>query len=394
MRIGIYHTGGPEWTGGERYVRNLLLALRHVPFAEPVFIAPGNKTEAELAEWARLGCEVLRTHSLTRWTPSWWLRQLSRLTKRMDYDVWSESFLKDHRIAVTYLRPCTGIAGAVPNVAWVPDFQHLHLPDMFSQDDVEFRSRQILLAAQYSTQIVLSSHHAYQDFSALAPAYASKGRVLQFVASVDPGLYCGDPAQLSEQVGAPKKFFYLPNQFWRHKNHLVVVRALGLLKQMGQHVVVVCTGNMKDYRHPAYLAELQQAVRDLNVEDRFLTLGMVPADAVFALLRQSVAVINPSLFEGWSTTVEESKSIGKKILLSDIPVHIEQAPPGGIYFGRNDAEDLAQKMLEFWRLTPPGPDVNMESQARERLPGRLEACGRRFFEIAVEASCGFSASAA
>ncbi len=394
MRIGIYHTGGPEWTGGERYVRNLLLALRHVPFAEPVFIAPGNKSDAELAEWKSLGCKVLRTHSMTRWTPSWWLRQFSRLTRRMDHDVWSEAFLKDHGIAVTYLRPCTGLAGAVPNIAWVPDFQHLHLPDMFSQDDVEFRTTQILLAAQYSTHIVLSSHQSYQDFAALAPAYAPKGRVLQFVASIDGALYHRDPSELSVQVGAPKKFFYLPNQFWRHKNHLLVVKALGLLKQWGEHVVVVCTGNTKDYRHPDYLEELQKAVRDLNVHDRFLTLGMVPADAVFALLRQSVAVINPSLFEGWSTTVEESKSIGKRILLSDIPVHIEQAPPGGVYFSRNDPEDLAKKMLELWRHTAPGPDLQMEQEARERMPARLEACGKRFFEIAIEASCRQSRSAA
>ena len=387
MRIGIYHTGGPDWTGGERYVRNLLLALRHVPFAEPVFLAPANKTERELADWKDLGCEVLRVQSLSRWTPSWWLRQFARLTKRMDHDVWSETFLKYHRIGVTYLRPCLGRVGAIPNISWVPDFQHLHLPYMFSQDDIEFRTTQILLAAQYSTHIVLSSHQAYQDFAQLAPAHAQKGRVLQFVASVDPEVYRRDLSEASSRLGVPEKFFYMPNQFWRHKNHLVVVRALGLLKCMGQHVVVVCTGNTKDYRHPAYLQELNEAIRENGVGDRFVMLGMVPAEDVFALIRQSVAVLNPSLFEGWSTTVEEAKSIGKRVLLSDIPVHIEQAPPGATYFSRTSQEDLAQKMLDLWRNIPPGPDLSMETAARDRLKSRLEECGRSFFEIALEASC-------
>ncbi len=39
----------------------------------------------------------------------------------------------------------------------------------------------------------------------------------------------------------------------------------------------------------------------------------------------STALINPSQFEGWSTTVEEAKSLGVKMLLSDLEVHKEQA---------------------------------------------------------------------
>ena len=37
-------------------------------------------------------------------------------------------------------------------------------------------------------------------------------------------------------------------------------------------------------------------------------------------------MINPSLFEGWSSTVEECKSVGKNMILSDLNVHKEQYP--------------------------------------------------------------------
>lgn len=43
----------------------------------------------------------------------------------------------------------------------------------------------------------------------------------------------------------------------------------------------------------------------------------MPYEHVPALLRESVALLNPSLFEGWSTTVEEGKSPGKHVLMSD-----------------------------------------------------------------------------
>ena len=40
----------------------------------------------------------------------------------------------------------------------------------------------------------------------------------------------------------------------------------------------------------------------------------------------SIALINPSKFEGRSSTVEQGKSMGEKIILSTIPVHKEQKP--------------------------------------------------------------------
>ena len=59
-------------------------------------------------------------------------------------------------------------------------------------------------------------------------------------------------------------------------------------------------------------------------------------------MNHCIAVVNPSLFEGWSSTVEEAKSMGKRIILSDIPTHREQNPPCGYYFNPGDSASLAK----------------------------------------------------
>ena len=69
---------------------------------------------------------------------------------------------------------------------------------------------------------------------------------------------------------------------------------------------------------------------------------MVPREDLYQLIRQSLAVLQPSLFEGWSTTVEEAKSIGKQIILSDLPVHREQVESGARFFDANDPNSLAE----------------------------------------------------
>ena len=119
----------------------------------------------------------------------------------------------------------------------------------------------------------------------------------------------------------------------------------------------------------------------------FRVLGLVPYEHVTALSRDAVAQINPSLFEGWSTTVEEAKSLGKRILVSRIPVHIEQDPPGGEFFDPHDPEELAGLMERAFAREDPEADRRLAEEARTALPGRR----RRFvaeYEQAVARTVG------
>ena len=81
-----------------------------------------------------------------------------------------------------------------------------------------------------------------------------------------------------------------------------------------------------------------------GIQANFRHLGMIPIGDVYALLRSAAALINPSSFEGWSTTVEEAKSFGTPMILSDIGVHREQAAGGALYFGLEDASALANHL--------------------------------------------------
>ena len=65
------------------------------------------------------------------------------------------------------------------------------------------------------------------------------------------------------------------------------------------------------------------------------------------------ALINPSRFEGWSTTVEEAKSFGVPMILSDIDVHREQTGGVARYFGTDDPEALANHLSDVSQAAQP-----------------------------------------
>jgi glycosyltransferase involved in cell wall biosynthesis len=259
------------------------------------------------------------------------------------------------------------------------------MPELFSPASLRKRQRAWMSAIERASLVVLSSENARRDFCQFAPEHTGKARVMSFVAAVSERIYEADLNSALAGYQLPERFYYLPNQFWKHKNHLVVFQALKLLKERGIRPFVVCTGLSQDYRHPRYFEEVKERVSEWGLDDEIMFCGLVPSEHVHLLMRQAICVINPSLFEGWSTTVEEAKSIGKRILLSDLPVHREQNAPQAIYFDPHSPEDLAFRLAEIWVDAPAGPDRVLEQRARAALPARIKSYADTFISIAQKA---------
>jgi len=380
MRVAFSLIGHKGWTGGSHYLRNLLAALHEVSRGaiEPyLFVGTNKMSEIDLV--SPYISRIIPDKSFTEWSLPWIMRQaLRRIT---DNDPVAENLCRQHGIDVVFHSGLFGTKFKIPCVNWLADFQHLHLPDMFTRKERENRSAIYKAFALQSKRLVVSSETAKKDFETFFPGYSVPVDVLRFVALVPSNVYEQDPRYIVSQYKVPDKFFYLPNQFWKHKNHAVVIEALKLIKKQNRKVFVVCTGNEHDYRNPDYIGFLKREASANKLADQIAFLGLIPMEHVYMFMRQSVSVLNPSFFEGWSTTVEETKSLGKKMILSDIPVHREQDPDGGTYFDPQAPEDLADKMGQAWDTTPPGPDFSREEKARSMLMKRMCLFGETFVDI-------------
>jgi glycosyltransferase involved in cell wall biosynthesis len=151
-------------------------------------------------------------------------------------------------------------------------------------------------------------------------------------------------------------------------------------------VSLVTSGNLSDINNPGHKEELLRYIQENGLSDRIFVLGMVDFDDVYALIRQSCCVLNPSLYEGWSTTVEETKTIGKPMILSDLEVHREQNPQATIYFEPKNVELLAEAMATMWNRYPAGPNFEMENEAAEDYPKRSKIFAQTFGDLCREAT--------
>jgi glycosyltransferase involved in cell wall biosynthesis len=77
-----------------------------------------------------------------------------------------------------------------------------------------------------------------------------------------------------------------------------------------------------------------------------LFLGFIERKEQLLLMKSSISVIQPSLFEGWSTVVEDAKAMSKHIILSSLEVHREQLNENVIFFKPDNEKELAEIISE------------------------------------------------
>lgn len=382
IRVGFILTfEGTGWLGGVSYFRNLFTALGSLPQPRisPVIIS-GTKTDDVFSSQFP-NIPIIRSSILDWRSPAWVVRRIA--AEVLGRDIGIETIVRRSNIRALSHEGFFGNLGVIPILGWIPDFQEHHLPQFFSETELNSRARKRSLFCKVCACLILSSCHAKRDLVQLNPQCANKTRVLHFVANTRaPGH--------EEVLGAVSRFnvhtpyFYLPNQFWQHKNHGVVVEALRILKDRGIFAYVVASGNTMDSRQPRHFEELMKTVRLAQVEDRFHAVGVISYPEVLAFMAGAVAVINPSLFEGWSTTVEEAKSMGKRVLLSDIPVHREQDPARGCYFSPDRPEELARLMEEALVEHDSAFDRECMRAAQESLPARLQKFALEYEDMVLE----------
>lgn len=374
---------GQGWLGGVNYYRNLMLALLALPDCCIKPVVDGNPATlpAPLNQ-----CEAFIRNALypkTSWK-GFWARVARKLFRR---EIGLEHSMRFQNIPV--LSHTFGLLANSKHcveICWIPDFQHIHLPEFFSPTERAHRDTAFFNGARFSRLVILSSEDAKKDFVGLFPEHAHKARVLSFVAPPPDMTKAPELAEVMARYEIDEPYIHIPNQLWIHKNHKVAIKALGILKrETGTCPLVISTGHTEDYRHPGFFAQMQELAKSEGVEERIRFLGVVPYADLAVLMREALCMLNPSLFEGWSTTVEEAKSMGKKLILSDIPVHIEQNPERGVFFKALDPQDLAQKIVCVLGDYNADEEKRAAQDAAARLPERMAAYGRRYQQIILEA---------
>jgi glycosyltransferase involved in cell wall biosynthesis len=388
-RVAFTLIGGKNWTGGYHYLLNLLqLLVVHGTDRVHVVLFVGDDVAGEdVAPFVALDrVQIVRSALLNERRR---LRSLGR-SLALGADAPLRSLFRAHRVdAVFEAAQFFGRHLGIAAIAWIPDFQHHHLRHLFSTTG--YWKRELGFRAQIAAgrRILLSSQDACDDCERAYPTTIGRTHVVRFAIPVRTPVGQTEARTVADQYGLPSRFFFMPNQFWQHKNHHLVVDALAILRDRKCETVVAASGKQLDPRNPQYAPQLLERVQRLGLGASFRALGLVPYGHLLALMRASTALLNPSTFEGWSTTVEEARSLGVPMILSRLRVHLEQASDA-VFFDPRSAASLADA-LEGYRPLGETQRASMALSAAVLSEARARQFALDFIQV-VERSTGVPGS--
>jgi len=348
IRIGFFPPGDSSWLGGVNYFGNLLSAIAEhggSRYESVVFV--GRQAEKEIVSKYARHAKIVRTSVLDPGTAAFWLRAAMKHLSSFTPVTWLL-----HRQRVDVVSHVTGYFAdmGVPACGWIPDFQHKALPNLFAPEEIRSRDRDYANLGWRGDLVILSSESALEDALEMEGFRKERTRVLRFPSPEDvPLLDEANLAALRERHGLPEHYIHLPNQFWPHKNHLTAFRAMREVVRAEPSALLVCTGRLDPVANPEYAREIDSYLTAEGLLKNVRLLGVVPYIDMLGIMQGAIAVLNPSRFEGWSTSVEEARNLCKRLVLSDLPVHREQNVPGSLFFGQENSQELAVQLLRCWK---------------------------------------------
>ncbi|MGY3549399.1 hypothetical protein ACVW0W_005166 [Bradyrhizobium sp. USDA 4469] len=223
--------------GGFNYLRNLFVALHryHPGELQPVMFAGLSDDDDELTAFTEIpGVKVVKNRAFERDHSG----LPSALLAGVDFAA-AAAFRSANVDVVFEHARFFGWRLPFPVAAWFPDLQHRSLPHLFTRA-ARWR-REIGFRAQLASgrSIVLSSESALNDCKRFYPRSRNQMSVVRFASRPTDDLLSVDPREVACLYQLPEQYFYLPNQFWRHKNHQLVLDAMTILARRGIKPVVV-----------------------------------------------------------------------------------------------------------------------------------------------------------
>jgi glycosyltransferase involved in cell wall biosynthesis len=303
------------------------------------------------------------------------LRKLNGLVKRIfKTDIYKQTkyFNKIDSLYPYFDVVDNNFAAYKNKVHWLVDFNNRAFPEHYGDKGSNMLKIQQKITST-PDRVVLSSNALFDELKQYYPNYKCDVKLLRFASSL-PQLNEADIAAVKHTYNINVPYLMSPNQLWEHKNQGLVLDALSIIKQTHPNLnfKILFSGSLEVNRGKGhYIDTLLNKVKEYDLNNYITFLGVLDRREQLLLMKGSTALLQPSLYEGWSTLVEEAKALNKFIILSDLPVHREQININVDFFNPHNAQQLADKIISQLKqpaiVSPVNYSENIYNYAQDIL---------------------------
>ena len=193
-------------------------------------------------------------------------------------------------------------------------------------------SRGILVDSNIGKQQLVESYDVQPDrvhvLPTIPPKYIYSDRV---------------PDNFNSRYSLPEKFIFYPAQFWSHKNHESLIKAIAALKHNLPDLKLVFVGSKKNGYDAAF-----KLVCDLGLKDSILFLGYVLNEDITEIYRRARAMVMPTFFGPTNIPPLEAFALGCPVAVSRIYGMPEQVGDAALLFDPGAVDEIADTIHRLW----------------------------------------------
>jgi glycosyltransferase involved in cell wall biosynthesis len=261
----------------------------------------------------------------------------------------------------------------VPFVMPIFDLNHRlqpEFPEVSALGEYNRREYLYINVCRYATFVLVDSEAGKEDVLRFYGNHIGEDRIriLPYYPAIGkkPLPDGQEQARVAAKYRLPKRYFFYPAQFWRHKNHAAILHAVKIIAdQTRERVPVVFCGAYADYFRAQNFIEVRNLAQQLGIAGEVYYLGMVPDEDMAALYMLSTGLVMPTFFGPTNLPPLEAWHYGRPVISSDIRGVREQIGDAGLLADPRSPQQLARVMLELWRDDALG--AKLAERGRKRL---------------------------
>lgn len=229
----------------------------------------------------------------------------------------------------------------VPRISTIHDIIHLdvdlghevstgHFRSVVCLKDAIHFSKKIITVSRFSQKRICDHFHVSKDFVKHIPIQLGTRVYSQ-----------GSPEKSAKVLGKydlkPQKYFIFCSSWWRNKNHGALMDAFNKFAKQDSEIKLILVGKHSDFFQSRPIQEFSS--------DRIIITGFVPNEDLGILLKNALAFIHPSVYEGFGMPIIEAMANGIPVACSNVSSLPEVASSAALLFDPFDVDSITRAML-------------------------------------------------
>lgn len=146
-----------------------------------------------------------------------------------------------------------------------------------------------------------------------------------------------------EIIEVPERYVFYPAQFWEHKNHINLLKAITLVREQVPDICLVLVGSEKNVQKKVW-----EYIKENDLEDNVIIKGFVSDENIKYLYKHAIGLVMPTYFGPTNIPPLEAMALGCPVAVSNKYAMPEQVGDAGLLFSPDDPQEIADCICKMW----------------------------------------------